>query len=268
MLILFYETTSLAAVHRVIALSPALTELIFAMNMQDRLVGVSDFCDFPQAAKKLPSVGPYTKPNLEKIISLKPDRVLLPQEGPQDVQSHFDQFKIPYTVITMRTLNQIGEAAVQVGQALEQPQKGRNFEKQWSRQVKEEFGKNPKSKTAPRIFIEIQSEPLIVAGRDTFLDEIAERCGAENIFKNKGGYPRVSLESLTQNKIDMVFIADFFSSDLEKAAVLKRWKGFPPTEESAVVVLDPDIAARPGPRLISGIATICNAVSRWSHDRK
>src|SRR4051812_49211910 len=79
----------LAPANKVISLSPALTEMIYALGLGEKIAGVSEFSDYPAEARQKPSVGPYTKPIIEKIIALKPDLILLPIEGSEDVRAHF-----------------------------------------------------------------------------------------------------------------------------------------------------------------------------------
>lgn len=238
---------------RVIALSPALTELIFALGVGDSLVGVSDFSDFPLAAKKIESVGAYTQPNIETIIALKPDLIFLPQEGPEDVRLRLDQLKIKYSIISMRKLREIGLAAEKIAEDLEVPQAGINFKRKWDEQISKIFIANHNQ--SKLVFIEVQKDPLIAAGKETFLNEIVSGCGGDNLIREKN-YPKISLEITATKNLDVVLLADYFATQKEKNSAVKWWgeRSYPPKKIEA---LDPDITARPGPRLIDGIKAIC-----------
>jgi iron complex transport system substrate-binding protein len=238
---------------RIISLSPALTEIIFALGFGDTLVGVSDFSDFPPAAKKIISVGAYSQPNIEKIIALKPDLVFIPLEGPDDVKKRLEQFKLSYSVISMRKLHEIGLAAEKISENLESPQVGINFKRKWDQQIAKAFrGNHHGSKV---VFIEVQKDPLIAAGKETFLDEIVSGCGGNNLVIEKN-YPKLSLEITVSKSIDVVLLADYFSSPLEKEAAIKWWKERPHPPKK-IAALDVDTTARPGPRLLEGINSIC-----------
>jgi iron complex transport system substrate-binding protein len=244
---------------RVVALSPALTELVYALGLQKKLVGVSDYSDYPKAAKKLPSVGPYTKPNREKILELKPDLVLVPQEGPEDTRHSLEMIKANYIIISMRTLDQIGEAAQTVATLLGEPKKGSAFKDKWDSDLKRAFdGVKPKHQ---RTLIEIQNTPLIAAGRGTFLDEVVTRCGADNVIQAEG-YPRVSVESMAIQKLDVIFLADHFAKAAEKNAAEKSWRRFPSMKKTKIIPLDPDTTSRPGPRLLTGIKKVCSDLQK------
>jgi ABC-type hemin transport system substrate-binding protein len=252
---------------RVISLSPALTELIFALHFGNLLVGVSDFSDYPPEAKKIASVGAYTQPNFEKLVALKPDLIFLPLEGPEDVKHHLDQLHLHYDVISMRKLKEIGEAAEKISDVLENPQVGKDFKTKWDKSLKDLFAQKPPHSKS--VFIEVQKDPLIAAGSETFLDEIANGCGATNIVKEKG-YPRLSLEFTASQKIDLVLLADYFANEKEKTAVTTWWASrkselrldrlnqkYSPKN---IVALDSDTTARPGPRLLKGIKSICEII--------
>jgi ABC-type Fe3+-hydroxamate transport system substrate-binding protein len=250
---------------RVIALSPALTEMIFALELADKLVGRSDFSNFPPEASQKPSVGPYTRPSIEKIVTLKPDLVLVPQEGPEGLQKRFDQLKIPYAVVKMKQIDDIPHSAIQIGAWLGQAKAGKKFKTAWNKALKEIF-KNPIQEKKPGVLIEIQHEPLIVAGTGTFLGEAVIRCGGINLFSDAEGYPKVSRELLFKKKIDIVLLADHFNNEADKFRTLKKWEAFPPTKDVFMKSLDPDTATRPGPRLIEGFKEICRALNEWGYE--
>jgi iron complex transport system substrate-binding protein len=249
----------------VISLSPAVTELLYDMGLQNKIIGVSDFSDYPAEAKSLPNVGPYTHANLEAIVALKPDLVIVPQEGPEDIRVQMDRLPLAYAVVNMRKIDEIGKTAAQLGSWLGEEKKGKDYEANWRDKVTRLFNRRATliKKGSLHALIEIQNEPLIVAGADTFLDQIVTRCGAQNVVREKD-YPKISLETLVKKQIDLIFLADYFAKDSEKESVKKRWKKFPATEDSKIFVLDPDTTSRPGPRLLTGIQKICEIIAEQS----
>lgn len=256
-IIFLFSQGTLAKPTRVISLSPAMTELIYALHFENLLVGVSDFSDYPQETKSLPSVGPYTKPNFEKIIELKPDLVFVPLEGPEDVKHRLDQLHFRYAVISMRKLKEIGEAAESISRLLEAPKEGQSFKTGWNTKLAELF--SHKIEKPRSIFVEIQKDPLIAAGSNTFLDEIVKGCGGTNVVKEKD-YPRLSLEFIASRPIDLVLLADYFRNSEERDATIKWWVNKLHAPKN-IIPLDSDITARPGPRLLKGIKIICDLLA-------
>ncbi len=238
---------------KIISLSPALTEIIFKLDLDSKLIGVSDFSDYPVGAKQKTSVGPYTKPHLEKIASLNPDLVLLPIEGPDEIKDQLKRLNIPFATIKMETLDDVGRTALNLGKWLGKAEAGSRFQKNWNEELGKLFQNTTNSMSKPSVIIEIQNSPLIVAGGKTFLDEIVNKCGGNNVFEKQTGYPKISQEFLTIKKADLVLLADHFETDSEKRKAISSWS-------MKVKELDPDLVARPGPRLLNGAREICSAI--------
>ncbi len=252
-LLVFLFVCSLASADsqsRVIAMSPALTEMVFALKLNSHLVGVSDFSNYPDLARELPSVGPYTQPNMEKILHLHPDLVLINQEGPEDVRMALNRLHIKYDIISMRMLKEIGEAAVKVAADLGEPDRGQNFKKTWDDNLRQAFSEA--SQKRQKVFIEIQKNPLIAVGSNTFLDEIVKGCGGQNLVTDSG-YPKISLERVIKWHPDFVFLADYFPTEKEREDALLWWK----PRAKDVIALDENTTSRPGPRLLAGIKSLC-----------
>lgn len=245
---------------RIISLSPALTEVIYYLKLDDFLVGVSDFSDFPEAAKAKTKVGPYTKPLYEKIVALKPTLVLVPHEGPKDVADRLAQLNIPFEVIQMRRLQDIPETMKKVATLVNEKDLGENAARDWSQQLNTLKADRIKQPTGKKVLVQLDQNPLIVAGSGTFLNEIVELCGSRNIYADKAGYPKISLEASLKNKVDVILALSHFETPKEKASIENFWKALPPFKKTPVKFVDPDSASRPGPRLIEGARLICKAL--------
>ena len=104
---------------RVIALAPSITEIIFAIGCQDKLIGATQFSDFPKQAEKLPKVGSYVHLDLEKIVSLKPDLCIATKDGnPKDVVNRLEALKIPVYAVNPKDLQSVMETIVETGRLL------------------------------------------------------------------------------------------------------------------------------------------------------
>jgi iron complex transport system substrate-binding protein len=246
---------------RIITLSPALTEIAFAVGAGKEVVGVSEHSDFPSEAVEKSIVGPYTKPLYEKILSLKPTLVLVPQEGPQGVLEQLKRLKIPYEILRMRRLQDIPAAIRKVGEISGHATKGQVVAFSWEGRLKKATSQNPAHH--PRVLIELDQEPLVVAGSNTFLSEIVEKCGGQNVYSKMEGYPRLSLETLLKNPADMILVVTHFEKEVDKPAAEAFWRQWPLFKKSKIEFINPDVATRPGPRLIEGAELICKAIARF-----
>lgn len=242
-------------IQRVISLSPAITEIIYELKLEKTLVGTVEFSDFPEEAKKIPRVGSYAKPSIEKILSFKPDVVFIPKEGVDQISYRMKQLKINYEVFEINKLSQVGLVAKKIAQILKNKEAGEAFAKNWDKKI-EFYSKSHTQKKAKSLIV-LQTDPLIVAANNTFLNEMIELCGGINVYINLDGYPRIQQESFMSKKYGKVFLVEHFSEESAKGAALKRWA----KTGAQIYLIPPDEATRPGPRLLIGIEKICHSMT-------
>lgn len=245
---------------RVISLSPAITEILYELKLEKFLIATSDHSDYPKAALKLPSVGAYSKPQMEKILSLKPDLVFIPAEGSEENKIKLDKLKIKSFTIDIHKLKDIGQAAADMAEALGESAKGLEFKKNWeARLLKIKTPQNTKGS----FILAVQTEPFMAAGKNTFLDEALGLCGGENYYSKEKGYFRPSNESLFSPSLRAVLLVEHFDSEASQNEALQIWKKRikKTNSEKKIIPINPDLAARPGPRLIEGIKEICRAMA-------
>ncbi len=236
-----------------VSLSPALTELIYALNLQDLLVGVSECSDYPDAAKAKPTVGPFTKPHMEKLLSLGATLVVLPEEGTEETRRKLNQIQIPFLAVPTSKVTDIGDAALKIAEALDNKKSGEKFKSRWEKEISELRSKNKKASKISNVGILVQTEPPIVAGQNTFLDEALEICGAKNIFSQFRGYSRISKEVLFNKKVQYLVVAEHVQSTPSLQNDFKKFRLNP----IKIFYTDPSLTTRPGPRLIQGIKEVC-----------
>ncbi|MBK9293815.1 MAG: ABC transporter substrate-binding protein [Oligoflexia bacterium] len=243
---------------KVISLSPAITEIIFKLGLGDAIVGTVEHSDFPTKAKEIPRVGEYNKPNIEKILNSKPDIVFIPKEGPDQITYKLKDLGINYQVFEIKNLEQIALTAKEISKTLNKKEAGEKFYSNWNKKLKAlKNAKNRSQKTLSLIVV--QSEPLIVAASNTFLDEMLTLCGGKNIFSHLKGYPRVQKEAYLNKNFESVLLVEHFASVKQKEQSIKSWQML----SKKVSVINPDIATRPGPRLLLGVEFMCAAMKEY-----
>lgn len=248
---------------RVISLSPALTEIVFSLGLQTKLVGVSEHSDFPEEAKKIQTVGPYAKPFLEKILLLKPDLILMQDEGSEDIKFKLEKLKLKFLVLKIHTLEDVGIAANNISVALNESDKGGLFKKTWMAELEKWRTQKRRSASRTPTAIVVQSDPPLVAGGHTFLNEALKLCQGENIFERKNGYFAMNQEILVTSKLKKLILAEHSASNQQSEKSTQAWMqrffklGL---KNVTVTAINPDLVTRPGPRLLKGIGEICRAV--------
>jgi iron complex transport system substrate-binding protein len=249
---------------RIVTLAPSVGELAaeFLGADLERIVGVSDATDYPPALKNSEAIGPYHRFNLEKILALKPDLVLATLEGnSKDQVLHLRELGLQVFVFSTGSFSDVEASMRQMAELLGEPKKGdvvvERFEKslQQIRARGREHAKTPK-----RVLIQLDEQPLVVAGGPSFLSEALKTVGAENIYAgSKAGYPRPSIEDVLKRNPDFVLVIAF-GPELRRFNIMAaRWSQHPDllaTQKKQLKVVYADALLRPSMRLLEGLAVL------------
>ena len=237
-------------IRRIVTLAPNLTEMIFALGEGERIVGADDFSNYPEAAKKVAKVGGM-QPNIEKIVALKPDIVFASTEGNHpNLAPALAAANIPLFVIRTDRLHEIPIAMSRLGKLLDAPRTDdavRELERAVAAQKRTRAN-------APRVLFAVWTDPLYVAGRSTFTDDLFALTGARNAVEITG-WPQYSLESFVALPPDILLYPRGAVTPQQVDALLKRVPGL----HVRVVSVNEDIFQRPGPRMAEAAAAL-NAI--------
>ncbi len=251
---------------RIISMAPSITEIVFALGLGDRVIGVSDFCDYPPEARKKPRVGGLVNPNMEAIVALDPDLVLaLPNATHESLFRSLRQLGI--NVLTIRNdrledlfsmIRKIGEETSTQGAAEEMSERLRAGFSDISERVSSE----PRQKV---MFI-VGVDPLFVAGRGTFIDELITLAGGTNIAGDSfSKYPQIGIEEVIARAPDVILYTSFnYELTPEQEAEAKKlWSAYPSipaVKNGRILGLVADYVTLPGPRLILGAEEMARAI--------
>lgn len=244
-----------AAPQRIVSLTPALTEILFAVGAGDRVVGVTQFCDFPPAAKAKPKVGGYVNPSVESVLALKPDLVVVsPGPGNRDSALALQRAGLRLEIVPAETLEESLAAIEGVARVVGVEAAGREL----AASVRARIDAVAKRvRPAPRVktLFCLQTDPIIAAGRDTLPSQLLELAGGSNVIAAPR-YPRVDVEAVAAAMPELILqarmdVAD--GSEHAEDAFWKRWPAIPAVAHGRVVVLPDDVALRPGPRVADAV---------------
>lgn len=245
---------------RIISVAPSNTEILFALGLGQKVVGVTKWCDYPEEAKRIEKIGDLN-PNVEKIVALKPDLIVAKGDLQRETVEKLDALGMPVLVINPQTLEGTLKAINLVGEATGSVDEARRLTAGLARRlekVKEQVGARKGQKTL-KVFIEIWNEPLITAGPGSFLDEMIRLAGAQNIAYDAGSaWPQFSAELLLARDPDIIILTNF-----NKAEVMNRaaWQQIAAMRKGQVYEVDPAIFSRPAPRLFDGLEELWKLVS-------
>lgn len=250
---------------RIVSLVPSVTETIFALGGEARLVGVSDFCDWPPAARRKPRVGGMVNPSLETIVALKPDLVVGTDEGNrEDSFLQLRRLGIPVYVVHAHHMAQMFELADRVGELVGRRDGVPALVDGIRRRI-EAVRAAVKPFAPPRVLYVIWPDPLIVPGRDSHLTEMIELAGGRSVTSQEaGGYARFSIEAAVARAPEVIVLADHSSgASTAGRAAPEKWQtltSVPAIRAGRLYSVDLSVLHRYGPRMADGLETLARLI--------
>jgi iron complex transport system substrate-binding protein len=248
-----------ATSQRVISTSPAITEILFAIGAGDRVVGVTDYCNYPKNACLLPSIGGPLNPNTEKWIALKPDLIIL-QDDSVVLNKHAKVFKIPTLEVSVNNLENILRSIQVIADAMQTPKAGKQLVDKIKIQI--DNYRTSLGKTKPRQVLMLLSDTndpsrdLYAVGRNTFLNELLSIAGGENILpETMATYPKISKEFIIAKSPEII-IEIGPTANLSNEGILSRekaWTIYPTiraVKNDRLYFVGANYILIPGPRLV------------------
>jgi len=183
---------------RIVSLAPSLTETLYALGVEDRLVGDTDFCDYPAEARKKTKVGGVINPNLEEIAALHPDLVLVTKEGNRaDTVRALDTLGIPTYATQARNVDEVLLTTQKLADLLGVPEAGNSLTADLHARLD---ALHAKLETVPpsRVLFIVWTEPLMSVGKETFVADALRLANAASIVDSKQDWPKMSLEEVAR----------------------------------------------------------------------
>jgi iron complex transport system substrate-binding protein len=248
---------------RIISLAPSITEILFALQLEKKIVGVSNFCQFPPAARNKAKIGDYAHPSLEKIVALKPDLVVGLAEGElKSLVVRLAELKIPVYISNPGNVAEIIDSIRRIGEVTSAAQKGLEIAAEMSKRIRQ-IREKVKSFPQPRVLHVLNFDPLLSAGKGTFIDDLIRLAGGRNLAETAvGKYPRLSIEEVLALDPEVILLASMKSADplLEQRQWWERWKTITAVRQGRVYVLEADLIHRPSPRIVIGLEEVARAL--------
>ena len=247
---------------RIVSLVPSVTEIIYALGGEDRLVGVTDYCDWPPQARQKPRVGAMVAPNLERIVALRPDLVVATSEG--NSQETFDQLRrltIPVFTVAPHRLSDVLTVIARLGELTGRQSAAGPLVENLVRRVKAvENAVRPYPR--PKVLYVLWPEPLIVPGRDGLVTELIEVAGGASVTAQEpSSYPRFSLEAVAARGPDVIILARHGGDDTPLSRVSwDRLATLPAVRAGRVHSVDGSSLHRYGPRVVDGLEMLARVI--------
>jgi iron complex transport system substrate-binding protein len=251
---------------RIVSHVPSITEMLFALGVGERVVGVSDYCDYPEEAKSKISVGNYFNPSIENIVALEPDLVLT--DGHSEDITQLDELEPPinYMVIDPRDIDGIfadlellGKVTGSEGEAEELIESMQDSIAQVLALVE--------GAPRPRVLFVIDATDLTfpwTAGSGSFIDAFITMAGGENIAAQaEGAWVQLSIEEIVNADPEIIILPAKHGTAFTSPETLMEhpvWQGTTAVKEGKIFVIDDDLVSRSGPRIVQGLEELARII--------
>jgi iron complex transport system substrate-binding protein len=241
---------------RIVSMAPALTEILFALGVGDRVVGVTTYCDYPPEARERAKIGGFSNPSVEAILALEPDVVVVnPAGGNRDSALAVETAGVALEVVAAETLSDTYVAIRKLAELCGVEQRGEELAasiRERIARVAERVADRPR---VPALYC-VQIEPLIAAGRGTLPAELMELAGGINVIESDR-YPRIGIESVLATSPDVILQSRMDTTDPDADGIAldfwKRWTSIPAVRHGRVFVFDGTTSLRAGPRVADAV---------------
>lgn len=259
------SVTIQAEPQRIISLAPSCTEILFALGLGSRVVGVDKFSNYPPEVAGIEKVGGFSDPSVEKIASLKPD-LLLGTSMHKKFLPQFEALGAPVLLLEPRNVDGVLADIRLVGRATGRPEAAEKLAQQISERIERVRSKvqTVPVDQRPWVYYEVYSEPIMTVGPGTLIHQLIELAGGRNIaYDAQTDYPEFSSEVIIQRNPDVIIFPSFHGSAAltpEKLRARPGWARIRAVREGRVYPIDADIISRPGPRIADAVEELAHLI--------
>jgi len=247
-----------APAQRIVSLAPHVTENLFAIGAGERIVGTVDYSDHPEAAKKIPRVGGYSRIDLEAVAALRPDLVVAWQTG--NNQAQMDKLRtlgIPVFLTQSNRIEDVAASLERLGEATGNGAAGRAAAqgvRERLAALRARYGSQPTVRT----FYEVWHQPLTTIGGGQIISDAIRLCGGENIFAGLTSMaPKVSTEAVVAADPEAVVASGMGAARPEWLDHWRQWRAMTAVARNNLFFIPPEIIQRHTPRLLDGAEMLC-----------
>jgi iron complex transport system substrate-binding protein len=245
---------------RLVSIAPSITETLYELGLGGRLVGDTDYCDYPLEARTLPHVGALLNPSLEKIVELKPDLVLGTDEANRrETADQLEHLGIPLYGVTAHTVRGTLQSLEDLGRILDWDQPTENLVASLRARVAA-VEKLVQGKPRPKVLFVVWYRPLITVGKQTFISSVIQCAGGDSISDDlRGEWPHMGLEEVLARSPDIILFpqTEAFAPGLDEFQKLPGWRDLAAVKQNHLYFVAETIM-RPSPRLIDALENVAN----------
>ena len=238
---------------RIVSLAPSNTEILFALGLGDKVVGVSDYCDYPPEALEKEKVMGYSTPNIEKIVALNPDLVLAGYGNPIDVIYTLEGLGLTVFGIKTTDLDDLLNDIRRIGEITDKELEAQALTSEIESRIQAVTNLTEELEQRPKVFYIVwgdESSALWTAGSGTFIHELIEKAGGVHICQNITGYSTISIEDVVARNPEVIITSELSYDWAINSTDLAATNA---SQTDRIFTCDDNLVQRPGPRLVEGL---------------
>ena len=238
---------------RIISLAPSNTEILFALGLGDKVVGITSWCDYPPEALNKEQVGEYDTPDIEKIVALNPDLILVSYGTSMEVINSMVGLGLTVFGIRSTDLDDVLNDIRTIGELTDKEIEAQALTSEMESRIQAITEQTAELEPKPKVFYIVwgdESSVLWTAGSDTFIHELIEKGGGVNICQNITGYSTISIEDVIARNPEVIITSELSYDWAINSTDLAATNA---SQTDRVVTCDDDLVQRPGPRLVDGL---------------
>jgi len=266
MSIFFFSCCAAGSVYavqlRIVSISPATTEIACAIGLEDDLIGVSTYCDYPPGVKSKEKVGSFSEPNIERILVLKPDIILA--TGLEQAQAVEKLKKIGLIVMVSdpKNFRELYDSILEIGKACGRRDEAISLINEMKKTISDVSEKVSfvRPDKRPKVYFEIWHDPIMTAGKNSFIDEMITLAGGVNVTSDATRpFSQFSPELIVKRDPDVIILGYMVKGEGAVELLSKRfgWNNIKAVRQNRVYDdIDPSMLFRPGPRLADAVVKL------------
>ena len=249
---------------RIVSLAPSNTEMLFAVGAGDKVVGVTDVCDYPYnftawiEAGNMSTIGNYWQPAVEPIIELDPD-LIFASTASEDAAATLRNLGYNVLIVEPKTINGVLEAVLLIGRATGNHVEASQLVSELRARIDAVVNTVAGADSTPKVYHEVYGPDIQTAGPGTFIDELITLAGGENIFHDAvTSFPIVSSETVIEKNPDVIIFPNMYMGLIpwgtyDDIASRPGWDSITAIKNDNFYTIDASIISRSGPRLVDAL---------------
>lgn len=242
---------------RIVSLAPSNTEILFALDLEEKVVGVTEYCNYPPEALNKEKIGGYSTPDIEKIIALQPDLILANSIHAEEVTPALEEIGLTVFALAAENVDGILEDIRMVGKITGKEKQASEVLAEMQNRIEAITDVTKDLEESPRVFYVTWHDPLFSVGSETTIQELVENAGGVNIFQDITGHRTVDLEEVIARDPQVIIACTGHGSaqaePLEWAKEEPRLGVTEARKNNRIYHIDADLVSRTGPRIVDAL---------------